>query len=578
MGILNRLLYSGGVSSASATALEDTDLDKYIKKILESNDRYKRENLQLKQKIAEQGEKIEERDDKIKEYEQKEKDFEERIKELEERIIERDLVIEKLTGLLKNQIKHRFDKKSEKKRYRDDKKPADTADTNTDTEGKGKVFDKNNKNNRNETPHGRKIPNNLPVVEKLHEYSYEECICPKCGRVYRKSKLYRDSYEVDIEIIIRLIHHKRCVYCKCCECEEVPTMITAPKPANIIEKSLYSNRVWALLLVLKYYSQVPVFRQIKNIWGQYGLDIPNSTVTGGFKKITECLVPLYNELIEISRQEEHWHADETRWKVFVDNPGKKTFNWWMWVFASARVVVYVLDRSRSSSVVKKHFGDDARGIVNVDRFSAYFILAGIITRALCWYHQRRDFIKAEEAFPELKEWTSSWLDRIAVIEEINNKRVENLNNEAEFEKYQLQLEEVIAETIAACEKERASPSLKERQKKILKSMSRNREGLTVFVNNPLVPMHNNYAEQLMRAVALCRNNFLGSRVEWSGQLGAMCLSICKTADKHGLNPQAYLEYYFIRYAEYRRNASFEIKSLLPWNLSEEVIQIHNLRK
>jgi transposase len=75
-----------------------------------------------------------------------------------------------------------------------------------------------------------------------------------------------------------------------------------------------------------------------------------------------------------------------------------------------------------------------------------------------------------------------------------------------------------------------------------------------------------------------RNNFYGSRSEWSGQLAAMCLSICKTAELHGLNPHAYMVFYFNSCAKNDSRVPDNLDSLLPWNLTDEVIDTQNLRK
>ncbi len=249
-----------------------------------------------------------------------------------------------------------------------------------------------------------------------------------------------------------------------------------------------------LLLVVKFFAQEPVYRQINNIWGQYRTYLNDSTITGGFKKLGEYLVPLYTQLSEESRKDNHWHADETRWKVFVDHPGKTTFNWWMWVFASSKVFVYVLDKTRSSKV-PIHFGKNASGIINVDRYAGYLVLAGMMQRALCWYHMRRDFIKAFTSFPELKEWTNGWRKRIRILEKINDARVAIISDIEAFNKQQILLEKQLADMKDICRKELDDGSLKVKQRKVLESLMRNWEGLTVFVLNPLVPMHNNILKE-----------------------------------------------------------------------------------
>ena len=519
-------------------------------------------------------------------------------------ILENNAIIHALTGKLRKLLKERFDRSSEKSQYmdpnakeeagadtenHDDARPKDDSpspepstvpepEPSTVPPNRNDHDDNNAKKTRKKSPHGRIIPENLPEVVVYHRLSNEELICPITGKLlYRETTMTEDSVEIDIEIKMVKIIHKRVIYARITENDQLPAMRAAQKPESIINKSLYSTKLWVLLLVVKFFAQVPVYRQINNIWGQYGTYLNDSTITGGFKKLGEYLVPLYAQLGVESRKDKHWHADETRWKVFVDHPGKKTFNWWMWVFASSKVFVYVLDKTRSSKVPIEHFGKNASGIINVDRYAGYLALVGMMQRALCWYHVRRDFIKAYISFPELKEWANAWRKRIRILEKINDARVAVIDDSEELSKQQILLVQQLEDMKDICNKELKDVSLKIKQRKVLESLMRNWEGLTVFVLNPLVPMHNNYSERALRLFALGRNNYYGSRAEWSGQLAAMCMSICKTAELHGLNPQAYVEFYFNTCAKNDSRVPSDIQSLLPWNLSAEVIENNHLR-
>jgi hypothetical protein len=314
------------------------------------------------------------------------------------------------------------------------------------------------------------------------------------------------------------------------------------------------------------------------MWIQNGSVLKNSTVIGGFKKLHETLIPLHNAMIKKSKTEKHWSADETSWKVFTDKQEKKTFNWWMWVFASENVAVYILDRTRSAEVPKKHLGDGSVGILNVDRYAAYKILAPLLLLALCWYHVRRDFIKAAVSFPSLSEWANRWIDMIAELERINDSRVEAFVGESpRFASEQALLECKIQDFFENCERELGDPASADAKKKIFKSLLKNKDGLTIFVDNPLVPMHNNLAERSLRPLAVARKNFYGSHAPWSGELAAICMSIYTTALLYNIEPRAYLEYYFNVCAANDSKPPDNIEPLLFWNLSGEVLERFNLR-
>jgi transposase len=514
--------------------------------------------------------------------------------ELKEHLEESEAKVEKLTGMLRVQLNDRFNKHSEQSKYVNPEKDKNTNTSEEEAKEARKVteatetIDETNPQEidkesviikqRKRTPHGRIIPENIPVIERNCEIEDEECRCPKCGKEYRKTSMYEESSEIDIEIKVVRKVYKRAKYAKCCECEGTSEIITAPKPPNIIYKSLYSTSLWVMFLILKYCAQIPLYRQTSKIWSHYGYEFKNSTIIGGFKKLYELFIPLYNAFIEKSRTEDHWHADETSWKVFIDKLGKKTFNWWIWIFASASVVVYTLDRTRSSSVPEKHFGKEVSGILNVDRYAAYKFLSSMLKLALCWYHTRRDFIKASKSFPQLKEWANNWVDMIGELSHINDLRVEAfIQNDSIFDIYQKSVEGKVETLFEICQEQLNDQSITEPEKKVLISFQKNREGLTVFVDNPLVPMHNNLSERGLRPFALGRNNFYGSRSEWSGELAAICMSIYSTAELYNINPQSYIEYYFDICAKHDSKPPEDLSPLLPWNLSEEIIQRYGLR-
>lgn len=101
--------------------------------------------------------------------------------------------------------------------------------------------------------------------------------------------------------------------------------------------------------------------------------------------------PLEQALLSKLRSQQHWHADETRWQVFVEVVGKAGHRWYLWVFHSPAVVHFVLDESRSAEVPVAELAGAISpaqgGIISCDRYSAYKKFArehsGFVL-AFCW--------------------------------------------------------------------------------------------------------------------------------------------------------------------------------------------------
>ena len=174
---------------------------------------------------------------------------------------------------------------------------------------------------------GRKIPDSIPPIEVIHEISEDQKICSECGLSYRDLTLTEDSVEIDYEVKVILKKHRRRKAAKTCDCA-VPTIITAPKPPQIIPKGMFSTSFLSLAIVQKYFFQIPLNRQIAQ-WAMNGLEVNAGTLIGCFEAIMAFLTPLYNLLVEVSRSQKHWHVDETRWLMFVEKPGKIGYRWWL---------------------------------------------------------------------------------------------------------------------------------------------------------------------------------------------------------------------------------------------------------
>ena len=286
------------------------------------------------------------------------------------------------------------------------------------------------------TGSGRKIPEDLPVEEVFLELPEAERKSPDTGLAMpEKPGLELVSYQISFrkQYFIRKLIRK--AYGDPGGSDAPPSIVFAPPAAQIIPKGKYSDELWVDILVSKYMGHMPVNRQLFEMV-QAGIDIKSGMVFNGLRKIyMESLNPLYELLLSDLRLEGRWHADETRWHVFMDECRKL---WQMWAFRSEKIVAFVLDPTRSAAVpLKTLFGlsiADAEKMrlgespvalaeadmkkLNVDRYSVYKVLAkyGLALLAYCWAHVRRDFTDIRKKFPEdrnLCAWAEEWVLKIA---------------------------------------------------------------------------------------------------------------------------------------------------------------------
>lgn len=349
-------------------------------------------------------------------------------------------------------------------------------------------------------------------------------------------------------------------------------MVTAPPPDKLLPKSNLGISLWVLLLQRKFAFFQPLYRIVAEL-RSHALHLSAGTITGGLRKLTPLFQPLYKLLVEHNRDEEHWHCDETRWLVFVKRADKAHFSWTLWVFAAKESIVFVLDPTRSHLVPQAHFGNDAKGIINVDRYSAYKAMAqvkaGTIILAFCWAHVRRDFLAVLTGWSELTDWAWSWVEQIGVLYQRNDQRLSLTADTPTYAEADRLVRAQVEHMRQLCDKELSQPNLRQPQRKVLTSLHNHWAGLTVFVEHPEVPMDNNEAERRERGPVVARKNFYGSGALWSGRLAAMLFSLFQTLQVWGMDTGKWLTAYLTACAKARGKPPPDLPLYLPWNMTSQ---------
>ena len=354
-------------------------------------------------------------------------------------------------------------------------------------------------------------------------------ICACCGLPLEGLGQHEDSEQIEIETVTwrRVVRRKR--YRRTCKCTDQPQTVTAA--------------------------------------------LPPGTIVDGLMRIEPLLTPVYNAIRKRQAVSAYSHADETRWHVFTEKTGKTGHVWWLWLFAGDDTVVYVLDPTRSHDVPESHFGKAVAGVLVVDRYSAYKAMRqvklGQLLLAFCWAHVRRDFVRVGKGYPELKDWALGWLLRIRELYCLNRERLRHAPGTSERAAAESTLQQYVATMAAQRDSELAVKKLRTPCRKVLESLTGHWDGLALFVNDPRIPMDNNYGERLMRGPAVGRKNYYGSGAEWSGRMAMMLFSIFATLSLRKVNSRRWLNWYFEACANSGGTAPDDVAQFLPWNFSTD---------
>jgi transposase len=456
-----------------------------------------------------------------------------------------------------------FGKRSEKSKGKDGSSP----------NGHSSTASNRKKGHQQGTPsHGRTMPSDLPEVHEHHELP--SCVCPTCQKPRRELCTSEDSSVIEVEVkgYVRRIH--RHLYIQTCNCPNVHPIICAPVPPKLIPKGKYGVSVWSMILLDKYQWGTPTERLLQKL-NHFGLRIAPGTIGDGLQKIAPLFKPIDAALLKHLRAQTHWHADETRWAVFIDAEGKIGHRWYLWAFHSAQVVHYVLDQSRATHVIIDELDGVEGGIISCDRYSAYKSFARQedgFELAFCWAHQRRDFLELANSYPEHLDWAFGWIDDIGQLYQLNVQRLQHPAHSPECSQAQSALERAVLAMAENRELELLSPKLAEPCRKLLLSMQTHWTGLTVFVRNREIPMDNNTAERDMRGPVVGRKNFFGSGAQWSGELAATLFSLFATLKLYGINVHIWMMAYLQACAGNVGQAPLDVSAFLPWCMEADRLQ------
>jgi transposase len=418
----------------------------------------------------------------------------------------------------------------------------------------------------------RRDYSHLPVVEETIALPAAECVCPRCGKPREEMTETEDSEVIEIEVRAHRRRIRRNRYRATCDCPGVACTITAPPVPKLIPKSRYGISVWVHVLWSKFGLHRATGNLIEEL-KQYDLDLPAGTVNGGLKRLEPLFEPIYEAFLERNARSTYRQADETRWPVFVERKGQKGHRWWLWAFLGEETVVFRIAPTRGHEVPEEHYAEGVRAFLMVDRYSAYKAMvqvkSGAVILVFCWAHVRRDFIAVGKGWPELTDWALSWLRRIREIYHLNRQRLEHDRGSCEFQRHDAALRETIAAMHQQAADELADAKLREPCRKALESLQTHWPGLTVFVDDPKIPMDNNASERTVRGPAMGRKNYYGSGSLWSVSLAAAMFSILATLKRWNINPHRWLTWYLESCAAAGSRPPTNIESFLPWNLSDE---------
>ena len=389
--------------------------------------------------------------------------------------------------------------------------------------------------------HGPRPQPKLPVERTLLEIPEELRTCAACGGPLEEMKGQVEETEQITararEYIVQLLAAQK-YRCRC-----GIGVRTAAKPVSHIKGGRYSMDFAVDVAVDKYINHLPLDRQ-RRMMGRAGLEIDTQTLWDQIEALARHLEPSYQALRSYILDADVVGADETWWRL-MDGSGSK--RWWAWSLTVPGAVWHGIAPSRSAATARGFIGD-FEGTLMVDGYKAYETLAadhGRIRLAHCWAHVRRKYFEAERNYPQCGEALDLLGELFALDHETEDPSLLEGERRAHAERARLETRNARGRPLleklrawAAVQRGLPKSSLRESVEYMLHCW----QGLTVFLEDPYVPLDNNRTERALRGLVIGRKNHYGSRSARGTEVAAIFYSLLESAILNDLEPRGFIHY------------------------------------
>lgn len=314
-----------------------------------------------------------------------------------------------------------------------------------------------------------------------------------------------------------------------------PSEVLIGDPAELpIPKGLAGPGLLADTIVKRWQDHLPLNR-LEGVYAREGIELARSTMCGWHAELAKLAKPLVAAMRSDAFEQPYVCTDAT--SVLVQQPVKcRTGHFWVLV-APGRHVLFEFTPDHSGDAV-----DDVlagyKGYLVADAHVVYDHLyeSGEVVEVNCWAHARRYFFKALASDPERAKTALGLIGALFRIErtlaDSPRKKKEKIRQKRSSPIVESFFSWCDAEVGAVLDDTPISDGIR---------YARNqREGLSRFLEDGRLPIHNNWSELQLRREAVGRKNWLFVGSDDAGAVNATFTSLLASCAMHKIEPWAYL--------------------------------------
>jgi transposase len=449
-------------------------------------------------------------------------------------------------------------------------------------------------------PHGRaKLPEALPRIAIEHDLPPEEKKCPCCGlergRIGKEITEQLEYHPASFKVLQHIRHKYACKPCSqgCAKCDsqahinlalreadpqgalDSPAALAAAAP---IAKGLAGPGLLAYVITSKLADHLPLYR-LERIFARQDIHIARSTMCAWLLASGKLVQPLVDLMTNRVRESQVIHTDETRVPVQDETVEGKCKSGRIWTYIGDRnhpytVYDYTPDRTRAGP---SKWLDKFRGFLQADAYGGYDgIYATGVKECACWAHGRRHFFDAKDTDARRAAQMLSMVRELYAVEDEADAQIAATQGvtgeQADALRLALRQEKsvpVLAKIKAWLDAEQKLVLPRSPMAEAIGYMLNQWEALTIYTTQGFLTIDNNAAERALRRVGLGRKNWLFAGHDIAAQRTATLYSLIASAERHGLDPQAYLRGVLARIAS---TPVSQLEQFLPdvWKAAQRV--------